>query len=129
MSLKINITEKDKGVFIVSCLGVIDTNTYSVLKEKIDFLVRTDVKVVVLDMEGVNYVSSMGVSTILNAKKSFEKEGIVFIILSLQPQVKKVFDIVKALPTQTVFESIEELDNYLRVIQEKEAKDKDSHSS
>lgn len=79
-------------------------------------------------MEGVEYVSSMGVSAILQARENFEKEGIIFLTLNLQPQVKKVFDIVKALPASTIFASVEELDNYLRVIQER-TKDKTSNSS
>jgi len=38
---------------------------------------------------------------------------------NLQPQVQKVFDIVKAMPSVNVFTSIRELDEYLDVIQKK----------
>ena len=40
-------------------------------------------------------------------------------MVNLQPQIKKVFDIVKALPEQQIFTSIEEMDNYLKEIQRK----------
>jgi hypothetical protein len=35
----------------------------------------------------------------------------------LQPQIRKVFDILSALPTLKVFTSIEELDKYLDTMQ------------
>ena len=37
--------------------------------------------------------------------------------MNLQPQIQKVFDILKAIPTLKVFANIEELDNYLDVMQ------------
>jgi len=39
------------------------------------------------------------------------------VFMNLQPQIKKVFDILQAIPTLKVFASIEELDNYLDVMQ------------
>jgi len=35
----------------------------------------------------------------------------------LQPQIQKVFDIIKALPSQQVFSTMRELDDYLDRIQ------------
>jgi hypothetical protein len=37
--------------------------------------------------------------------------------MNLQPQIKKVFDILNALPTMQVFASIEEMDRYLDAMQ------------
>jgi anti-anti-sigma regulatory factor len=55
----------------------------------------------------------------LKAKKALKKNEGKVILVHLQPQVKKVFDIIKALPTMTVFTSIEELDDYLDKMQRK----------
>ncbi len=71
-------------------------------------------------MEAVTYISSMGLNVMLKAKKYVEKNGGIFIITNLQPQVKKVFEIVAALPSLKVFASMEEADNYLAEIQRKE---------
>jgi sigma-B regulation protein RsbU (phosphoserine phosphatase) len=35
------------------------------------------------------------------------------VLLNLQPQIQKVFDIIKALPSQQVFSNMKELDDYL----------------
>jgi len=37
--------------------------------------------------------------------------------MNLQPQIQKVFDILKAIPSLKVFASIEELDRYMDVMQ------------
>ncbi|HEC69674.1 MAG TPA: anti-sigma factor antagonist [Candidatus Omnitrophica bacterium] len=119
MSFTVDVKEEDKGVFTAYCQGSLDTTTYSEFEKEINSLLRENVKVVILNMEKVSYISSMGVSSILEAKRRFEEEGIVFILLDLQPQVKKVFDIIKAFPVQTIFTSVEELDGYLKSIQDK----------
>ena len=41
------------------------------------------------------------------------------LILNLKPQIKKVFEIIKALPSEKIFSTIEELDNYLAQIQQR----------
>ena len=38
-------------------------------------------------------------------------------LTNLQPQIRKVFDIIHALPSLNVFESVDELDRYLASIQ------------
>ena len=39
--------------------------------------------------------------------------------MNLQPQIKKVFEIINALPSMRIFSSIQELDDYLDVMQKK----------
>ena len=45
--------------------------------------------------------------------------------MNLQPQIRKVFDIIQALPSLNVFESVEELDQYLAEMQRKVREGKD----
>ena len=54
-----------------------------------------------------------------NTKKAMQKCGGKVLFTHLQPQIKKVFDILNALPSLQVFTSIEELDNYLDTMQKK----------
>jgi hypothetical protein len=48
--------------------------------------------------------------------------------INLQPQIKKVFDILNALPSLKVFASIQELDGYLDAMQTRAQSDPDSVS-
>jgi anti-anti-sigma factor len=68
-------------------------------------------------MNGVTYISSAGVRVILKAKKRLAQNAGSFFMLNLQPQIKKVFEIINALPSLNVFQNIEELDNYLTEMQ------------
>ena len=68
-------------------------------------------------MAGVNYISSMGVRVVLKAQKELKLRGGSLSLMNLQPQIKKVFEIINALPSMQVFSSIEELDKYLAEMQ------------
>lgn len=64
-------------------------------------------------MEHLDYISSIGISSILKAKKAMKRIDGKLTLMHLQPQVKKVFDIINALPSQRIFTSTRELDEYL----------------
>ena len=119
MPLKVNVTKKEEGSFVISCLGSIDSLTYTELEKKLDALLVSSTRVLILNMEGVDYISSIGVSLVFKTKKAMDEHGGAFILTNLKPQIKAVFEVVKALPTMRVFESIEEADEYLSSIQRK----------
>ena len=122
MSLTVTVAEKEPGSFRVTVAGSFDSNTYTVFEEKLKPVLSGKPKSVVVDMSGVSYISSLGLNTILKTKKALEALSAALIITKLQPQVKKVFDIVAALPSMNIFESIEEADAYLTRMQEEELK-------
>jgi anti-anti-sigma factor len=101
------------GVYIVSPYGRLDTGTYPVLEERVDVVLRENPHTLVFDMEGLDYISSMGVRVIAKAQREMKAYNGKVILLNLQPQIQKVFDIIKALPSQQVFSSMGELDDYL----------------
>jgi anti-anti-sigma regulatory factor len=48
-----------------------------------------------------------------------KESGGKIVLLNLQPQIREVFDIIKALPCEQIFSSIEEMDEYLDCMQKK----------
>ena len=120
MSLDVAVVKKDKGIFTVLSTGSIDSDTYSILEEKLASCVLPSAKVVVFDMKDVSYISSIGVGTIFKTKKKLEENNGTIVLTNLQPQIKKVFDIINALPAETIVESVEELDEYLAQMQRQE---------
>ena len=74
-------------------------------------------------MKHVEYLSSVGVRVILKAKKMLKKQGGSIVLVHLQPQIQKVFEIMQILPSMPVFASIEELDQYLDQMQRKVKED------
>jgi anti-sigma B factor antagonist len=117
MSLKVNSAETRPGVFTVSPIGTLDANTYTILEKTVDVVLKQLPDVIIFDLEFLDYINSMGVRVLLKTKKALEKNGGKIMFMHLQPQIKKVFDILNALPTLQVFASIQEMDEYLDAMQ------------
>lgn len=113
--MAISITSKQKmdGVYLVSTAGRLDTSTYLKLEERVDVVLLEKPHTLVFDMEMLDYISSMGVRVIAKAQKAMKAYNGKVVLLNLQPQIQKVFDIIKALPSKQVFSSMAELDDYL----------------
>ncbi len=119
MPLKVSVTEKGPGVTVVAPSGSIDSNTYKILEDEVDKVLQASPKVLVLDMEEVIYMSSAGVRIVFKTQKALKEKNAALTIVNLKPQIKKVFDIVNAIPDLSIFASIEELDQYLDEMQKR----------
>ena len=75
---------------------------------------------VILDLADLDYISSAGLRVIFRIQKAVKSAGGQVLVVNLKPQVKKVFEIVDALPTMAVFKSYDEMDEYLDVMQRRE---------
>lgn len=119
MAFKVNVTQKRPGVITVAPIGSIDAESSAVLDKKVESALEQQPDVVIFDLEFTDYINSMGVRVLIKTKKTMQKHGGKILFTHLQPQIKKVFDILNALPSLQVFTSIEELDNYLDAMQKK----------
>jgi anti-anti-sigma factor len=99
--------------------GRLDTETVEILDKELETLLAQDVKVLVFDLAALDYISSAGLRSLFGAQKTMGQRGGEALLLNPQPQVQKVFDIVKAVPLKTIFRSVAELDSYLDTIQRK----------
>lgn len=73
----------------------------------------------VLDLSSLEYISSAGLRSIAKARKHMRARDGHTLLLNPQVQVRKVFDIVKAVPIKEIFQNVQELDDYLDQIQRK----------
>jgi len=119
MSLTVTSQERQVGVFTVYPAGSLDSNTYPILESTIKKIRESSPKAIVFDMKDLTYISSAGVRVIVATKKAMKEGGGSILLTNLQPQIRKVFDIIKALPSLSIFESVEELDEYLTQMQRK----------
>jgi len=120
MPLQIKIERKGKGEFVIVPQGQIDSMTYQDFDAKIDSVLGACNRALIINMGGVDYITSNGLGIIFKVKDLMEKKGGKFIMTGLQPQVQEVFKIIKALPSMSVFASLEEADAYLTEIQRQE---------
>ena len=87
------------------------------LEDSVEDVLKESPDVIIFDMEFTDYISSSGIRVLLKTKKTLKETNGKMVFMNLQPQIKKVFDILNALPTIQVFASIEELDKYLDTMQ------------
>lgn len=119
MELKVDIEYVKHGMVILSPAGSIDTNTCELLDNEIKRILKRPVTTLVLDMAGVDFVTSRGVSTIARTRASLMQKGGDLAIMNLQPQVQKAFEIMCLVPALNVFSGRNELDEYLGKVQRK----------
>ena len=119
MSLKVDIEKRKGGIFVIKLAGRLDTDTYQDFQEKVKIFLSATTKALILDMTGLEYISSVGLGVIFNIQKGIKANKGTFLMTNLQPQIQKVFDIVKTLPRQSIFKNMKEVDVYLGSMQKK----------
>ena len=112
MSLTVSVQTKEAGVYVVAPSGSIDAQTYVLFEEALKPLLVSSTKAVVLDMAAVSYISSIGLSVVFRTKEALGKNKGTLLLTNLQPQVAKVFEIIRAIP-EYLFATMEETDTYL----------------
>ncbi len=119
MQLKVQSNIKRPGVVAVSPIGSINTATYRILEDKVDNILNSRPDVIIFDMEFTDYINSTGIRVLLKTKKAMKATNGRMVFTNLQPQIRKVFDILQAIPTLKVFANLQELDEYLDLMQKK----------
>ncbi|MCW0458524.1 MULTISPECIES: STAS domain-containing protein [Xanthomonas] len=115
LSLQIDPAQDKRQRLTLS--GRLDTHTYQALDEALAPLLATPITTLVLDLSHLDYISSAGIRSIFKARKVLAaREGRVLVV-NPQPQIRKVFDVVKAVPLNEIFTSVQELDEYLDEMQ------------
>ncbi|QDI04843.1 MULTISPECIES: STAS domain-containing protein [Xanthomonas translucens group] len=123
LSLQIDPTQDRRQRITLS--GRLDTHTYQALDEALGPLLATQITTLVLDLSNLDYISSAGIRSIFKARKVLAtREGRVLVV-NPQPQIRKVFDVVKAVPLNEIFTSVQELDDYLDEMQRRVLEDGD----
>jgi anti-anti-sigma factor len=104
----------------IALTGRLDTNTAPQLDEVLNRVLEDrGISRLVFDLSHLQYLRSAGIRCFIRARKAIEAGGGKVAILNPQPAVRKVLDIVKAIPEGGVFRNVEELDAYLDEMQRK----------
>jgi len=119
MELQIRIDPAINGNQKVALGGRLDTHSFDELDRRLAPVLASGIQSLVLDLAGLEYISSAGVRSIFKARKALATRNGKVLVLNPQPQIKKVFDVVKAVPLNEIFTSVEEADAYLDVMQRK----------
>lgn len=97
--------------------GRLDTVTSCELERQLELLLDGRYDSLVLDLAGLEFISSAGIRVLVQARKCMGVQGGGVLMVNARPQILKVFEIIEALPGMKVFRSEAEMDEYLGVIQ------------
>ncbi len=119
MSLKIEGKTTSTNTIKITLIGDLDTLSSPELDSFLNNKLDATIKSLIFDLKELNFISSAGLRIFAKSRKLIKsRQGKVY-FTNLTPQVKKVFEIVKAVPLSDVFQSVEELDEYLKKMQSK----------
>lgn len=115
--LNITVSASEKTLLRLCLEGQLDTLTAPELESYIREEVGAEVKTLILDLQRLRFVSSAGLRVFAKTRRNLKAQGGALYFVQLSPQVEKVFQLVKAVPLNEVFASIDELDAYLATMQ------------
>ena len=111
--------DEENSVARVALAGALNTDTAPAFELRLQDVVNKGYALTVLDMKGLEYISSAGLRVIFKAAKQTKSAGNKLAAANRKPHIDKVFEILKALPDMAVFANEQELDDYLDSMQRK----------
>ncbi len=115
--LDIKIQQLPEGRVHVVLNGRLDTQTHLECEQRLKPLLTPATRVMVFDMSGVDYLSSMGLRVLMMVSRTLKAQGSKLLLSNVQAPVQTVIDIGNALPRENVFASVEEADRDLDLMQ------------
>ncbi|UCD89879.1 MAG: STAS domain-containing protein [Desulfobacterales bacterium] len=87
------IEQLQNEVCIFKLNGRLDSTTSHQLEEKIFVAIKNESNQMIIDFEGLDYISSAGLRVILKASKALKRSEGSIVLCSMQDYVKEVFEI------------------------------------
>ncbi len=86
--------EVDNDYYVIKINGDVDASSSIFLDEAIDEAVKQGHKRIIVDGQGLNYISSAGLGVFMSRIQDFETNNISMVIFGLKEKVKNVFQIL-----------------------------------
>ena len=116
--MPLEIVAEPSNPSTLALVGRLDSSTAPELDAVLDRVLKNaPLPRLVFDLSRLEYLSSAGIRCFIRARKAIEPGGGRVAIVNPQPAVRKVLDIVKAIPAGGIFNNVAELDAYLDDIQ------------
>jgi anti-sigma B factor antagonist len=92
--ISMNINQESIGsIHILTLNGRLDTMNFALLENEVNSFIKNNKKDIILDCQGLDYVSSSGLRVLLMSLNQVKAAGGKFSICNLQPSIIKIFKI------------------------------------
>lgn len=113
MILSVSSTEVSPTVHILHLNGMLSAVTYQGLEKELQRLVAEGVKLIVLDLQGLEFLGSTGIRVLLQTLKTLRTQGGDVRTLQVPKAIQDVFDLVQLFPASQAFANKAELNAFL----------------
>ncbi len=120
MSLVISVIDqyRDKpNAATVVLNGRMNDSGAKLLDYQMEQVDSQSISLLAFDLSNLSYINSAGLKAIYKGVARMKEANGRCGVVHMQPQIRKVFDIVKALPDVSIFKSDGEFDEYLDCMQ------------
>jgi len=100
--------KEEKGIHIFSLDGRFDAHSAGDVEKELNLTISKGARKLLVDMDGVEYISSAGLRVLLAVAKKLKKEEGEIKICCLKPYVKEVFDIAGFTQIFKIYDTTEE---------------------
>ena len=119
MALSIEIAKGEPGTYSVKLSGQLDTETAEQLGIRMEEVwADAKARAIRMDLHDLTYISSMGLGILAKIKYVLKSRGGAVVVVGMQPQIARAFEIARILPKEIVFATREEADAYLAAIED-----------
>lgn len=116
--LAISVTRPPSGVAVVLHVeGHLDHDTVPLLRQRVAPFMGHGHRAIVFDLQKLELMTSPGVGAFLNVKRAQDKTGGHCLFVNVPPRIRRVLDVMDAVPPEDVFASTREMDAYLVALQ------------
>jgi len=120
--LQIRVWARANNVIGVHLTGSLDSVTSAELEKVLGTLAGQNASGALVDLSNCDYISSAGVAVLFGFRKQITQRRGAVTFFNPQPHVRKVLEVVKALPLESIYATEEEADEYLNRVMAEELK-------
>ncbi len=123
MTLEMRMQTSHRGSYVFVLKGQIEAGASQDLEDMCRDILKEHPKRLLLDMSDVDYIMSLGIRIIFDFSRRIHEDGGIFSMYGLKPNIARVFQMVRAIPLEKIFPTIEEADDYIDKVISEEAQD------
>jgi anti-anti-sigma factor len=90
--------------------GIFNSKNGNQLREEVDELITSDIKIILIDFKDVTFMDSSGFSALLMTLKTVRQKNVRLVLCSINEQIKMVFDMTN---THKIFEVLPDQASFL----------------
>lgn len=104
------------SIRLLSLIGKVDDENAAVLQDHLQQDIQAGVRLVILDLRQVDYISSSGLGVISAKYISLDVREGCLVLAHLNPKIKRIFTLTKILQVIPHFDSVADAAGYLKAL-------------